>query len=80
MAAPTTLLSRVRFGVFEVDLRSGELHKNGLKVRLPEQSFQILALLLEHPGEVVTREKLQERIWGSDTFVDFEHGLATAVK
>lgn len=70
----------IRFGVFEVDLRSGELRKSGLRIRLQEQPFQILAMLLEHPGEVVTREELEKKLWGVDTFVDFEHGLATAIK
>jgi TolB-like protein/DNA-binding winged helix-turn-helix (wHTH) protein/Tfp pilus assembly protein PilF len=74
---PSTL---IRFGVFEVDLRSGELRKQGLRVKLQEQPFRVLAILLEHPGEVVTREELHEKVWGSDTFVDIEHGLATAVK
>lgn len=70
----------VRFGSFEVDLRAAELEHNGSKTKLPEQPFQILAALLEHPGEVVTREELRQRLWQSDTFVDFEHGLNTAVK
>ena len=70
----------IRFGVFEVDLRSGELRKSGLRIKLQEQPFQILAMLLEHPGEVVTREELVKRLWSADTFVDFEHSLATAVK
>jgi TolB-like protein/DNA-binding winged helix-turn-helix (wHTH) protein/Flp pilus assembly protein TadD len=70
---------RLRFGVFELDLRAGELHKHGLRVRLQEQPFQILAILLEHPGEVVTREELQQKLWPADTFVDFDHGLNKAV-
>jgi TolB-like protein/DNA-binding winged helix-turn-helix (wHTH) protein/Tfp pilus assembly protein PilF len=70
----------VRFGVFEVDLRSGELRRNGLKIKLQEQPFQILAMLLARPGEVVTREEIQKKLWSEDTFVDFEHSLATAVK
>src|SRR6201981_2525683 len=70
----------VCFGVYEADLRSGELRKQGLRVRLPEQPFQVLAILLEHPGEVVTRESLQKRLWPSGTFVDFEQGLNAAVK
>jgi len=61
-------------------LRSGELRKQGLRVRLPEQPFQVLAILLEHPGEVVTRESLQKRLWPPGTFVDFEQGLNAAVK
>ena len=70
----------IRFGIFEVDLRAGQLHRNGLKVRLQEQPFQVLAMLLERPGEVVTREDLHARLWPVDTFVDFEHGLNAAVK
>jgi Tol biopolymer transport system component/DNA-binding winged helix-turn-helix (wHTH) protein len=69
----------VRFGTYEVDLRSGELRKNGLKVRLTGQPFQILAVLLERPGELVTREELQKRLWPGDTFVDFDSGLNAAV-
>jgi TolB-like protein/DNA-binding winged helix-turn-helix (wHTH) protein len=70
---------RLRFGVFELDLRAGELRKHGLRVRLQEQPFQVLAMLLEHPGEVVTREELQKKLWPADTFVDFDHGLNKAV-
>jgi TolB-like protein/DNA-binding winged helix-turn-helix (wHTH) protein/Tfp pilus assembly protein PilF len=66
--------------VFEADLKSGELRKNGAKVKLEGQPFQILALLLERPGEVVTREELQKKLWPADTFVDFEHSINTAVK
>jgi TolB-like protein/DNA-binding winged helix-turn-helix (wHTH) protein/Tfp pilus assembly protein PilF len=70
---------RLRFGGFEVDLRAGELHKHGLRIRLQEQPFQVLGLLLEHAGKVVTREELRERLWPADTFVDFDHGLNKAV-
>ncbi len=73
-------LRGVRFGVFEVDLRSGELRKQGLKIKLQGQPIQILALLLERPGELVTREELREKLWPADTFVDFEHGLNAAIK
>lgn len=69
----------VRFGVFAVDLAAGELRKNGVRIRLQEQPFQILALLLERPGDVVTREELRQRLWPADTFVDFDHSLNTAV-
>src|SRR5215472_1678756 len=69
-----------RFGVFEVDLHAAELRRNGLKVKLQEQPFQILTLLLERPGEVVTREDLRNRLWPADTFVDFDHSLNAAVK
>src|SRR5271167_2011491 len=73
------LRGRLRFGVFELDLRAGELRKHGLRVRLQEQPFQVLATLLEHPGEVVTREELQKKLWPADTFVDFDHGLNKAI-
>lgn len=69
-----------RFGVFELDTESGELRRGGLKIRLPDQSFQILKVLLSRPGEVVTREELQRVLWTSDTFVDFEVGLNSAVR
>jgi TolB-like protein/DNA-binding winged helix-turn-helix (wHTH) protein len=77
MAIPS---GRVRFGVFEVDLRSSELHKQGIKIKLHPQPFQVLAMLLEHPGELVTREQLRQRLWPADTFVDFEVGLNSAIK
>jgi TolB-like protein/DNA-binding winged helix-turn-helix (wHTH) protein/Flp pilus assembly protein TadD len=69
---------RLRFAVFEVDLRAGELTKRGLRIRLQEQPFQVLAMLLEKPGELVTREELRETIWGQ-TIVDFDHGLNKAI-
>ena len=62
----------LRFDGFEVDLRAGELYKSKRKIKLQEQPFQILAILLEQPGEVVTREELQKRLWPADTFVDFD--------
>jgi cholera toxin transcriptional activator len=68
-----------RFGVFELDLAAGELRKSGMKLRLQEQPLQILALLLERAGSVVTREELRQKVWPADTFVDFDHGLNTAV-
>jgi TolB-like protein/DNA-binding winged helix-turn-helix (wHTH) protein/Flp pilus assembly protein TadD len=70
---------RLRFGTFELDLRAGELRKHGLRVRLQEQPFQILAMLLEQPGEILTREELHKRLWPADTFVDFDHGLNKAI-
>src|SRR6266478_1285869 len=69
----------LRFGVFEVDLRTGELRRQGLRLKLPSQSFQVLKLLLEHPGDLVSREELREKLWPADTFVDFDHGLNAAV-
>src|SRR5438477_5639925 len=68
----------VRFETFEVDLRTGELRKAGVNLKLAGQPFQVLAILLEQPGEVVTREELQKRLW-PDTFVDFDHNLNTAI-
>jgi DNA-binding winged helix-turn-helix (wHTH) protein/TolB-like protein len=70
----------LRFDVYTLDLRAGELHKDGRKIKLQDQPFQILAMLLEQPGQVVTREQLRERLWPEDTFVDFDHSLNTAVK
>jgi cholera toxin transcriptional activator len=79
-ALPSSNSGRIaRFGVFELDLAAGELRKNGAKLRLQEQPFQVLALLLERAGEVVTREELREKLWPADTFVDFDHSLNTAV-
>ena len=71
--------SVVRFGEFAADLQAGELHRNVSKIKLQGQPFEILALLLEHPGRMVTREELHRRLWPADTFVDFEHGLNAAV-
>jgi cholera toxin transcriptional activator len=68
-----------RFGVFELDLSAGELRKSGAKLRLQGQPFQVLALLLDHAGDVVTREELRQKLWPSDTFVDFDHSLNTAI-
>src|SRR5947208_7908844 len=69
----------VRFGLFEADLQSGELRKNGVKVRLQGQPFQVCAILLQHSGELVTREELRRQVWPEDTFVDFDHALNTAI-
>jgi DNA-binding winged helix-turn-helix (wHTH) protein/Tol biopolymer transport system component len=69
-----------RFGIFEVDLRAGELRRNGMRVKLQEQPFQVLALLLERQGEVVTREEVRNRLWPADTFVDFDHSLNAAIR
>lgn len=71
---------KTRFGAFEVDVRSGEVHKHGIRLKLQDQPFQILATLLERPGEVVTREELRQKLWPADTFVDFDTGLNSAVK
>jgi TolB-like protein/DNA-binding winged helix-turn-helix (wHTH) protein/Tfp pilus assembly protein PilF len=71
--------AQIRFGVFEVDLRAGELRRKGLQVKLQEQPFRVLAMLLDHAGEVVTREELQTKLWPADTIVDFDHGLNKAI-
>src|SRR6267142_6981519 len=70
----------IRFGVFEVNPRTGELRKNGFKVKLQEQPLQVLLAVLQKPGDVVTREELRAKLWPADTFVDFDHGLNAAVK
>ena len=80
MPNPTPSSIPIRFGVFELDPRSGELRKNGVKLRLQEQPLQVLLMLLERPGDVVTREELQERLWPDGTFVDFDKGVNTAVQ
>jgi TolB-like protein/DNA-binding winged helix-turn-helix (wHTH) protein/Tfp pilus assembly protein PilF len=79
MPSSTAATKIFRFGVFEVDLKASELRKHGLRVKLPEQPFQILGVLLEKSGEIVTREELRTRLWPQDTFVDFDHGLNNAV-
>src|SRR6185437_9513722 len=76
-ASPTGKI--IRFGIFEADLATGKLRKNGVRVRLQEQPFQVLAFLLERPGEMLTRDELQRKLWPGDTFVDFDHSLNTAV-
>jgi len=71
--------AHIRIGSYELDLQAGELHKRGFKVRLQEQPFEILAMLVDRPGEVVTREELRRKLWPADTYVDFEHGLNRAI-
>src|SRR5271154_6703440 len=78
MAETEPQLRLLRFGSFEVDLRSGELRKTGVKQKFGGQPFQVLSILLERPGEVVTREELRKRLW-PDTFVDVDHNLNTAI-
>jgi DNA-binding winged helix-turn-helix (wHTH) protein len=75
-------LTRVpyRFSIFEADPQSGELRKNGVRLRIQDQPFQILLRLLERPGQIVTREELKTTLWSGDTFVDFDNGLNMAVK
>src|SRR5262245_39934824 len=79
MEAGQQASGRLVFGVFEVDLRAGELRKHGLRVRLQQQPFQVLAMLIARPGEVVSREEIQRTLWPADTFVDFDHGLNKAI-
>ena len=79
MPQPEVVPSVVRFANFEVDVRAGELRKHGRRVRLQEQPLRILNMLLERPGELVTREELRLNLWPADTFVDFDHGLNSAV-
>jgi DNA-binding winged helix-turn-helix (wHTH) protein len=80
MKADPRARTTIHFGIFDVDFRAGELRRRGVKVKLQEQPLQILQILLESPGEVVTREELQQRIWPADTFVDFDHGLNNAIR
>src|SRR5712691_12755390 len=80
MSSPGRSSCAIRFDVFEVDLRAGEVYKTGRKIKLQVLPFQALAMLLERPGEVVTRQEFEKRLWPGDTFVDFEHSLNTAIK
>src|ERR1700732_5136254 len=80
MHDPATAKRAVRFGLFEVDFVARELRKSGIRIKIQDQPFQILALLLERPGQIVTREEIQKRLWAGDTFVDFDLGLNSAVK
>ena len=80
MSSPPASPQRlIRFGVFELDARSGELRKSGVRLNVQDQPLQVLKILLERAGELVTREELRQRLWPSDTFVGFEHGLNAAV-
>ena len=80
MSTVTTPSPRpIRFGAFEVDLKAGELRKGGVRIKLQGQPFEILLMLLERPGELVERERLRERLWPTDTFVDFDHGVNSAI-
>lgn len=82
MASPSvheTAARKVQFGIFDADLKAGELRRSGVRVRLQSQPFKLLTVLLEHPGEVVSRETLQQEIWGAETTVDFDHSLGIAV-
>jgi len=80
MSSPGRFTGVARFDVFEVDLRAGELYKAGRKIKLQVLPFQALAMLLERPGEVITRKEFEKSLWPGDTFVDFDHSLNTAIK
>src|SRR3954451_9432685 len=80
MAGPAGSASPFHFGVFELDLRAGELRKRGIRIKIQEQPLQILGLLLECSGEVVTREQIQKKLWNGDTFVDFDKAINSAVR
>ena len=77
--SPVSRARRLSFGPFEADLHSGELRKNGVKIRLQAQPFQLLVMLLERPGELVTREEICQKLWSADTFVDFDRSLGVAL-
>jgi TolB-like protein/DNA-binding winged helix-turn-helix (wHTH) protein/Flp pilus assembly protein TadD len=79
MSSPADLPRLLRFGQFELDLGTGEMHKEGKRIKLQEQPCQVLALLIEHAGELVSREELRKKLWPNDTFVDFDHGVNIAV-
>src|SRR5215467_1626360 len=79
MPAPASTSVVFQFGVFELDPRRAELRKQGVKVKLQEQPLKVLQLLLEHSGQIVTREQLRSRIWPANTFVEFDHGLYSAM-
>src|ERR1700757_2069561 len=77
--SPSGTARKLRFGLFEADLASGELRKSGIRIRVQAQPFRVLTFLLERPGEVVPREEIQHRLWGNNTIVDFDHSLGTAI-
>jgi TolB-like protein/DNA-binding winged helix-turn-helix (wHTH) protein/tetratricopeptide (TPR) repeat protein len=79
MPVPVTAARRIAFGAYEADLHSGELTKDGKRVRLQAQPFQLLVMLLDRPGQLVTREEICQKLWSADTFVDFDHSLGTAI-
>src|SRR5438094_2569812 len=79
MGPSSTPLRVARFGIFEADFQAGELRKAGIRIKLQDQPFQVLTMLLERPGELVTREDIRKKLWPGDTFVDFDHGLNNAV-
>ena len=80
MGAPNQTPRYLRFGVYQLDLRARELRRNGVKVRVPDQSIQVLAMLLERPGDLVTRAEVLEKLWPNGTIVEFDHSINAAVK
>src|SRR5438093_4552141 len=80
MPSPNPITDVVRFGIFQLDLKARELHRSGVKVKLQDQPFRVLAMLVEHAGQVVTREELQQKIWPTDVYVTFDQGLNNAIK
>jgi TolB-like protein/DNA-binding winged helix-turn-helix (wHTH) protein len=78
--ATSATKDKVRFGLFELDLKAGQLTKNGTRLRLPQQPLQLLSILLQRPGEILTREELRQRLWAADVFVDFDHGLNKSIQ
>src|SRR5215467_13788149 len=80
MPIPASKSRVVRFGVFEVDLQEEELRKSGIRIKLQDQPFQILTMLLDRPGQTVTRDELRQKLWPADTFVDFDHSLNSSIK
>src|SRR5262249_41074559 len=80
MAAPSPNIPLLRFGIFELDTKTGELQRSGRKIRLRPQAAKVLAALARRAGELVAREELKEEIWGQETFVDFEHGLNLCIR
>src|SRR3954468_14318258 len=80
MAGPSGPASLFHFGVFELNLSAGELRKRGIRIKIQEQPLQILGLLIECPGEVVTREQIQKKLWDGDTFVDFDNAINSAIR
>src|SRR5437773_11092846 len=80
MPVPSPTTPVVRFGIFQLDLKARELHKAGVKVKLQDQPLRVLAMLVEHAGQVVTREELQQRIWPADLYVTFDQGFINEFK
>src|SRR5579863_730648 len=80
MAEPGAAGRIVRFAAFEFDIKTGELRKHGLRIKLQGQPISVLTILIEHAGEAVTRDELQKRLWPADTYVDFEHSVNAAIK